>query len=193
MDISVIAVVFMIASFVVVLVQKRRGRTWKEALQSIGWENPSPTWYIVGIIFGIVGVGIGWLAIQMLPREILESPNINLSNYSDISLSPVLIAGLLLSGAINTLGEELFFRGMLGGWLVRKLGFLTGNAIQALLFLLPHLLLLLVSLQLWPLVVFQAIGGWALGWLRHRSTSIFPGWLAHALANIGTAILVSLR
>ncbi len=81
------------------------------------------------------------------------------------------------------LGEEIFFRGFLGGWLTRRFGFAIGNAAQALIFLLPHLLLLLVSLRLWSLVLVQLLLGWSIGWLRYHSNSILPGWLAHSLAN----------
>jgi membrane protease YdiL (CAAX protease family) len=81
------------------------------------------------------------------------------------------------------LGEEIFFRGLLGGWLVRRLGFAIGNTVQTLIFLLPHLLLLLVSLNLWPIIAVQIVAGWLLGWLRYRSDSILPGWLAHSLIN----------
>ncbi len=81
------------------------------------------------------------------------------------------------------LGEEIFFRGLLGGWLVRRFGFTVGNSIQALLFLLPHLLLLLISTELWPILIVQGVAGWLMGWLRHRSDSILPGWFAHSLIN----------
>ena len=81
------------------------------------------------------------------------------------------------------LGEEIFFRGLLGGWLIRRFGFRNGNLIQALIFLLPHFLLLLVGLDLWPILAVQFVAGWLLGWLRFRSESILPGWLAHSLIN----------
>jgi membrane protease YdiL (CAAX protease family) len=90
---------------------------------------------------------------------------------------------LLREAFYVALGEEVFFRGMLGGWLVRRFGFMKGNTMQALVFLLPHLLLLLVSLSFWVVVVAQFLAGWAVGWLRSRSDSIFPGWLAHSLMN----------
>ena len=81
------------------------------------------------------------------------------------------------------LGEEVFFRGFLGGWLVRRFGFAIGNTVQALVFVLPHLLLLSVSLSLWLVVLVQLLTGWLLGWVRHRVESIWPGWLAHSPAN----------
>jgi hypothetical protein len=58
------------------------------------------------------------------------------------------------------------------GWPVRRLGFAVGNAMQTLVFLLPHLLLLLVSSSLWPIIAVQLLAGW----LLHPSDSILPGW-----------------
>ena len=87
-----------------------------------------------------------------------------------------------------TFGEEIFFRGLLGGWLERRIGFRVGNVVQAVVFLLPHLLLLMVSTSFWLVVVVQFLAGWVLGWLRSRSGSIFPGWLAHSLINVVGAL-----
>jgi len=96
---------------------------------------------------------------------------------------------LLREAFYVALGEEIFFRGLLGGWLEQRFGFMKGNTIQDLIFLLPHLLLLLVSLSLWVVVVVQFLAGWVLGWLRSRSGSILPGWLAHSLMNAFGALL----
>ncbi len=78
--------------------------------------------------------------------------------------------------------EELFFRG-LG---VRVLGFLGGIAAvggTALAFALAHGLL----------VAIPALGffGLALGWVRYRTASVWPGYIAHAAYN-GVGILVAL-
>ncbi len=78
--------------------------------------------------------------------------------------------------------EELFFRG-LG---VRVLGFLGGLAAvggTALAFALAHGLL----------VALPALGffGLALGWVRYRTASVWPGYIAHAAYN-GVGILVAL-
>ncbi|MFC1804111.1 lysostaphin resistance A-like protein, partial [Thermoproteota archaeon] len=81
------------------------------------------------------------------------------------------------------LGEEIFFRGLLGGWLERRYGFRIGNIVQAVMFLLPHLLLLMVSTSFWLVIVVQFLAGWVMGLLRSRSGSILPGWLAHSFMN----------
>jgi len=131
----------------------------------------------------IVG-GLGWLAFQAVPAQVLQDPNINVSDYAGWTLSVTAFLLVWLREAIYVaLGEEILFRGFLGGWLVRRLGFAIGNTVQALVFLLPHLLLLLVSLNFWPIIAVQMVAGWLLGWLRYRSDSILPGWLAHSLTN----------
>ncbi len=83
----------------------------------------------------------------------------------------------------TALGEEVFFRGLLGGWLMRRLGFQIGNALQTLIFLIPHALILLVSVSFWPLLIAPIVLGWLNGWLRYKSESILHGMFIHALAN----------
>jgi len=53
---------------------------------------------------------------------------------------------------LRAVGEEGFFRGLLGGVLIRRLGFGRGNLVQTLIFLVPHLALLLVDVRSWPIV-----------------------------------------
>jgi hypothetical protein len=86
------------------------------------------------------------------------------------------------------LGEEIFFRGWLGGWLNRRAGLIMGNTIQSLVFLLPHLMLLTLGIQFWPILIPQFAAGWLQGWLRFRSDSILPGWLCHSLSNTLSAL-----
>jgi membrane protease YdiL (CAAX protease family) len=125
-----------------------------------------------------------WLVLRMVPSSVLESSMVSVSAYAGWSLSlSSFIYAFLREAIYVALGEEVFFRGMLGGWLVRRFGFMKGNTMQALVFLLPHLLLLLVSLSFWVVVVVQFLTGWVVGWLCSRSGSIFPGWLAHSLMN----------
>jgi len=91
---------------------------------------------------------------------------------------------------VRALGEEVFFRGLLGGVLIRRLGFGWGNLVQALLFLVPHLALLMIDVRLWPLIPVQFAAGWLLGWLRHRSDSFVPGAVVHVFANIAAGLVV---
>ncbi len=92
------------------------------------------------------------------------------------------VYALFREGVYVALGEELFFRGLVGGWLMRHLGFWVGNALQSLVFLVPHLFVLSAGLDLWPLLLAPLASGWLFGWLLYRSGSILPGWLGHGLA-----------
>jgi membrane protease YdiL (CAAX protease family) len=184
MDLPLQLIVLSIPSLIYVAVRRRRGENWRDVFGKIGWQGSRPIYFLwsLGVII-LVG-GLGWIAFQAVPSDVLQDPNINISDYTGWTISVTSFLLVWLREAFYVaLGEEIFFRGFLGGWLVRRLGFAIGNTVQALIFLLPHLLLLLVSLNLWPIIAVQMVAGWLLGWLRYRSDSILPGWLAHSLIN----------
>ena len=134
--------------------------------------------------------GLAWLALRFVPLNVLQDPNVNVSEYAEWTPSIATFLLVWLKEAIYVaLGEEIFFRGFLGSWLIRRLGFARGNIAQALIFLLPHLLLLLISMHFWQVILVQLLAGWLLGWLRHHSDSILPGWLAHSLSNAFGALM----
>ena len=184
MDVPLQLIIFGVLSLIYMAVLRRRGLEWRQAFERVGWRGCRPAYFLWGLgVAALAGV-LGWLAFMFIPREVLQDPNVNTSAYAGWTRGVDTFLMVLIREAIYVaLGEEIFFRGMLGGWLTRRLGFAIGNAVQSLLFLLPHLLLLLVSLSLWPIVLVQWLMGWLLGWLRYRSHSILPGWLAHSLAN----------
>lgn len=184
MDLPLQLIVFSIPSLIYVAVRGRRGEKWNEVFRKIGWQGSRPIYFLWSLGATIIVGGLGWLAFQAVPSEVLQDPNINISDYAGWTLSVTSFLLVWLREAIYVaLGEEILFRGFLGGWLVQRLGFAVGNTVQALVFLLPHLLLLLVSRSLWPIIIVQLIAGWLFGWLRYRSNSILPGWLAHSLTN----------
>jgi len=184
MDLPLQLIVFSIPSLIYVTVRRRRGEKWNEVFGKIGWQGSRPIYFLWSLGAMVIVGGLGWLAFQAVPAQVLQDPNINVSDYAGWTLSVTAFLLVWLREAIYVaLGEEILFRGFLGGWLVRRLGFAIGNTVQALVFLLPHLLLLLVSQSLWPIIIVQLIAGWLLGWLRYRSNSILPGWLAHSLTN----------
>ena len=184
MEIPLQLIILSLPSLVYLAIQRWRGAAWSEGLRRVGWR-PAP---LVSLLWsvGVVAVvgGLAWLAFQALPPGALDNPNVNTSAYRSLRLSPLSFLTVWAREAVYVaLGEEVFFRGLLGGWLIRRLGFGRGNAVQALVFLLPHLLLLTVSLSVWPLLLAQLAAGWLMGWLRYRFDSILPGWFAHSLTN----------
>ncbi len=184
LDVPAQLILFSIPSLIYFTIQTRRGEKWRSVLKNLGLKGCSSAYYLEGVgIAAAVGALI-WLVLRMVPSSVLVSPTVSVSAYAGWPLSlPSFTYALLREALYVALGEEILFRGLLGGHLERRYGFTKGNTMQAFVFLLPHLLLLLVSLSFWTVVVAQFLAGWAVGWLRSRSGSILPGWLAHSLMN----------
>lgn len=194
MYVPVNLILFSLPVLVYIVVLRRRGKQWREILGRVGLQSAAFRYYVWALgILALTGGLLALWAMRSIPEEVLTSPNVTVSQYEGMSLGAgVILLVLFRETFYVALGEELLFRGLLGGVLFRRLGFALGNAIQTGLFLLPYLGLLLVSLGLWRLVVVQLLVGWLLGWLRFRSGSIIPGWVAHALANaMGAFVLLS--
>lgn len=104
------------------------------------------------------------------------------------------LAIALLYGVVQTgFSEEFFFRGLIAGSLSRRLPVFWANVIQALVFLLPHLLLLTIMPEVWPLLIVVFGGGLFAGWIRLRSESILGPWILHASVNVTMALSVAIR
>jgi membrane protease YdiL (CAAX protease family) len=147
------------------------------------WPAKSrPVYYVWALIFFVV-VGLLSLAtIYVFFPGYYDRPGGAASQYASVDLGILtLLYAFFRESIYVALGEELFFRGLLGGWLMRHLGYWVGNSVQSLVFLAPHLLVLSAGLELWPLLLAPLVSGWFYGWLLYRSGSILPGWLAHGL------------
>lgn len=111
-----------------------------------------------------------------------------------LGLSDTAIAMALLYGVVKTgFAEELLFRGLIAGSLGRRLPLFWANLLQALVFLLPHLLVLVARPELWVILPIVFAASLFLGWARIRSESIAGAWLVHAAANVATCLYVAAR
>ncbi|HJG43819.1 CPBP family intramembrane glutamic endopeptidase [Corynebacterium phoceense] len=99
------------------------------------------------------------------------------------------VAGFLAM-ALRAVGEELFFRGFLQGLVAQRWNAGEAIALQGVLFGLLNVPLALLDLSLIPLFVLQVATGFALGWLREKTASLWPGAAVHAAINILTAVLL---
>jgi membrane protease YdiL (CAAX protease family) len=100
----------------------------------------------------------------------------------------------LVYGVVKTgFAEELLFRGLIAGSLGRRLSLPWANLAQAVIFLLPHLLILFVMPETWWILPVVFVGALFAGWLRLRSGSILGPWLIHATANVVMCLSVAAR
>jgi CAAX protease family protein len=165
------------------IVQRLRGKTWSKTASSLGLRSSQPAYYVWAVVFFVVLGLLSLVTISVFFPGYYDRPGIAASQYAGVELGILAVSYAFVREAIYVaLGEELFFRGLVGGWLMRSLGFWIGNALQSLVFLLPHLFVLGAGLNLWPLLLAPLVSGWLYGWLLYRSGSILPGWLGHSLA-----------
>ena len=100
----------------------------------------------------------------------------------------------LLYGVVQTgFPEELNFRGLIAGSLSRRLPLLWANLGQALIFFIPHLLVLTVMPEMWGILPIIFAVALFCGWVRIKSGSIFGSWLLHASGNVAMCLSVAIR
>jgi membrane protease YdiL (CAAX protease family) len=100
----------------------------------------------------------------------------------------------LLYGVVKTgFPEELLFWGLIAGSLSRRLPILWANLGQALIFFIPHLLVLSVMPEMWGILPVIFAGSLFLGWVRIKSGSIIGPWLIHASGNVAMCLSVAMR
>ena len=180
-----VGIVLVIAG-VVYFAMRRRGGPF---LRFVGLQPTSFLALAAGAAVGLVVVA----AILVTPgmSELASSEGTVAGDAIRNGSSAPLLLSLFVTAVFKTsLSEELLFRGVIGKRLIAWLGFQRGNFIQATLFGLVHLLLLLVpaasAVLVASMVLITGISGWINGWLNERvgGGSILPGWAAHAVANV---------
>ncbi len=93
---------------------------------------------------------------------------------------------------VNSLLEELFFRGFAFGALSRTTGQPAAYAVSSLCFALYHTAMMLGWFS--PLLFLLAMAGLAAGgvifaWLNRRNGSILPSWAVHMCANLAINLI----
>lgn len=174
-------VMWCLPAVIYVLVQSRRPESSvRDALDRVGATWGVPSAYGWAAVLVVVLVALAWAATLLIPIQIIRQPGVSIAEVGSV-IGVVLVV-------LKAVGEEVFFRGLLGGILARRLGPVWGNLVQALIFMLPHLVLLTVGLGMWPILVVQFMAGLATGWLRNRSGSFVPGAVVHVLMNIAAGL-----
>lgn len=151
-------------------------------------------WWSAVLALGLALLVTAIVLVLEPPLEPLMRPGSALHAFSGLGLTGTAIVLALLYGVIQTgLVEEVLFRGLIAGALSRRMSLLRANLVQASIFLLPHLLLLLVAPTLWPILILVFVIGLVLGWLRIRSGSILGPWLIHAASNVAMALSIAAK
>ena len=190
MEIPVQLIVFSIPSIIYFFLRKK-SLNRNDLFTNLGFTFPSLKYFVFAIGVAAISILITYLVLLEFKINFAEYKNTNFDRYKNYNFSIASIFVVFLREMIYTaLGEEIFFRGYIGGLLFRKFNFYVANIFQTLIFLLPHLLLLFISVKLLPFLLTVLVSGWLLGWLRYKSYSILPGLLAHSLANTFAASMV---
>lgn len=104
------------------------------------------------------------------------------------------VPAIIVYAVFNTaFPEELLFRGFILKRLANKLGFITADFIQALLFGLLHGVMffpLLGTVKAIFIILFTGSVAWLMGYVNERVSngSIIPSWIIHAASNLFSGI-----
>jgi len=157
----------------------RRGLAWAE----IGLR-PLPAGWLVrsaGIaLAAFVVASLITMGVQSLMEEPPRNPQLDLIAPDGFSWSGLLIT-LAFVGAIVPFAEELFFRGLVYGWLRRRMSVRLAASVSALGFAVLH--------GIWWLIPALALLGVVLALTYERSGSIWAAVITHGLFNSFTTLL----
>ncbi len=161
---------------------RRRGIAWAD----LGLRPLRRRW-IVGAtataLFSLPLLTLVNLSIQEAMGSPQRNPQFDFMAPAGFSW-PSLVGMLVLAGAVVPFAEELFFRGLLYGWLRRRVGVFTAALLTALLFAVPHGIV-------WLIPALTALGV-ILALVYEKSGSLWAATLTHGLFNAITTLLLYL-
>lgn len=170
----------------------RHKRGIGEIAQRAGLQFGEGRYVGYSLVFALVGVAM--LVIWPPPLEPLVRDGSPQQAFQGLGLRGAALRMALLYGVVKTgFSEELLFRGLIAGSLSRQFSILWANLGQALIFLVPHLLVLRIMPEVWGILPIIFASSLFLGWVRIRSGSIIGPWLIHAFANVAICLSVAIR
>ena len=174
----------------------RHKRTLEQITRRAGLQLGAPRYLLYSLAFALSGVCLIVLIFVVWSPSLEPFTRNGAAQRPFVGLGFSVFAIVLafLNGAVQTaFAEELLFRGLIAGSLSRRLPLVWANVLQAVMFLLPHFLILLVMPEMWPVLPLVFLGALCFGWVRIKSGSILGSWLMHATGNITMALLVAIR
>lgn len=170
----------------------RYKRAFAEVAQRAGLQLGEVRYIGYSLVFALAGIAILTIWPPPLPPFLrADSPQ---HAFRGLGLGGNSIAMALLYGVVQSgFTEELLFRGLIAGSLSHRLSLVWANILQALIFLLPHLLILRIMPEMWGILPVIFVSALFMGWVRIKSGSILGSWLIHASANIAICLSVAIR
>jgi membrane protease YdiL (CAAX protease family) len=170
----------------------RHQRTFGEIARRAGLQLGAGRYVAYSVAFGLAAVAS--LALWPPPLAPFLRDGSPQKPFVGLGLGGPAVAMALLYGVVQTgFPEELLFRGLIAGSLSRRLPLLRANLGQAVIFLVPHLLVLKVMPELWGILPVIFAGSLLWGWVRIRSGSVIGPWLMHASVNVAMCLSVAIR
>lgn len=160
----------------------RRKLAWSE----IGLRRITKGWLVRSAGFAVVAFALAFLittGVQSLLEEPLRNPQLDIIAPDGFSWSGLLIT-LAFVGAIVPFAEELFFRGLVYGWLRARMPVWPAAILSGLGFGALH--------GIWWLIPALALLGIMLALIYERSGSIWSAVITHGLFNSFTVVLIYL-
>lgn len=159
-----------------------RGKRPEELNALVGFNRGDVRTYVIAVFVAAL-----WVGFTVVLRNLLVpgfTPEPAPQGLPEMGLLALIAVVFITQAFTVTLGEEVLFRGLIDGWAMRRYGYYAGNVLGTTVFAVAHLpLLFTAGFHIWPLFSVIVVAAWVLGWMRHRSGSIWPGWLAHTLTN----------
>ena len=170
----------------------RHKRAFGEISRRAGLQLGAGRYVAYSVVFALASVAI--LAMWPPALEPFLRDGSPQQPFVGLGLGGSAVSMALLYGVVKTgFPEELLFRGLIAGSLSRRLPFLWANLGQALIFLIPHLLVLRVMPEMWSILPVIFAGSLLWGWVRIKSGSIIGSWLMHAAVNVAICLSVAIR
>jgi len=170
----------------------RHKRAFGEILRRAGLQLRAGRYLAYSAAFACAGVAI--LVLWPPPLDPLVRKGSPQRPFVGLGLGGPAVLMALLYGVVQTgFPEELLFRGLIAGSLSRRLPLLWANLGQALIFFIPHLLVLTVMPEMWGILPIIFAVALFCGWVRIKSGSIFGSWLLHASGNVAMCLSVAIR
>jgi membrane protease YdiL (CAAX protease family) len=144
----------------------------------------------LGLTGGMVGIVLSAIATSLLSQIGLRPNQLDQFQFMRAE-SPVIFGLILVTAAISApFAEEVFFRGFLFGLYRRTQPLWVAYLVPALIFAVLHLEPGRMNVtQMAGLGIGIFLLGLLLTWLYHRTGSLYPGMLAHAVNN-ATGLIV---